>query len=82
MHSPTQVPLHVVVAILLTSSICGATIVTTSAMFVNGKAVSTSHTTLQPYSKIQCAEKCFEEGQNGRCRVAGYNKALEACYLV
>jgi len=81
MHSPTQKPLHVVVFILFTSSICGATIVTTSAMFAKGKAVSTSHTTLQPYSKIQCAEKCYEEGQNGRCSIAGYNKALKACYL-
>jgi len=40
-----------------------------------------SHTTLQPYSKTQCAEKCYEEGQNERCSIAGYNKALKACYL-
>jgi len=78
MYSPT---LRLIGGILFTSSICGATLLTTYAMFAKGKAVLTSHTTIQPYSKIQCAMKCFEEGQNGGCSVAGYNKTLEACYL-
>jgi len=81
MHSPTQILICVAAFTLFTLSICGATILTSAAMFTKGKAVLTSHTTLQPYSKIQCAEKCFEEGQNGRCSVAGYNKVLKACYL-
>jgi len=30
---------------------------------------------------MQCAVKYFEEGRKGRCNVAGYNIALEACYM-
>ena len=81
MHSPTQTQLCVAVFIFCTSAICGATMITTSAYFTKGKAVSTSHTTFQPYSIIQCAVKCFEEGRNGNCSIAGYDNALNACYL-
>jgi len=81
MQSPNQIPFYVVVFYFFTSAVYGSTILTMSANFTKGKAVSTSHTTIQPYSKIQCAEKCFEEGRYGRCSVAGYNKALKACYL-
>jgi len=81
MHLPTQMQLYIAVLCFLTLPKCEATILTASANFTKGKAVLTSHTTIQPYSKIQCAEKCFDEGRNGRCTVAGYNKALKACYL-
>jgi len=78
---PNQIPVCVGVLIFVMSSTCRANFLTTSADFVSGKAVSKSHTTIQPYSNMQCAVKCFEEGRNGRCNVAGYNIALEACYL-
>ena len=60
MYSPTQVPLCVAVCIFFALSNCGATILTTYAGFTKGKAVSTSHTTFQPYSEIQCVRRCFE----------------------
>jgi len=81
MTSPTQILKCVAFLIFFISSTCKANFLTTSANFVSGKAVSNSHTTIQPYSYMQCAVKCFEEGRNGRCNVAGYNIALEACYL-
>ena len=81
MHLPTQMHLYIAVLCFFTLPKCEATILTASANFTKGKAVLTSHTTIQLYSKIQCAEKCFDEGRNGRCTVAGYNKALKACYL-
>jgi len=46
-----------------------------------GKRVSSSHTAIQPYSKIQCVKKCVEEGRRGRCSVAGYDKDTQTCYL-
>jgi len=49
--------------------------------FITGKAVSTSHTSLQRYSKAQCVKKCLEEGKKGACSVAGYNEATRVCYL-
>jgi len=51
------------------------------AKFTKGKAVATSHTSLQQCSQIQCVRKCFEEGKTGACSVAGYNKARKVCYL-
>ena len=83
MHSPTQIHVSFCVAVFafFTSSMCGATVLTASANLTKGKAVSTWHTTIQPYSEIQCVRQCFEEGQNGRCSVAGYNQSLKACYL-
>jgi len=81
MHSPTQILLCVAAFTFFTSFIWGATILTSSAMFAKGEAVWGSHMTLQPYSKTQCAEKCYEERQNGWCSIAGYNKALKACCL-
>jgi len=81
MTTPTQIPICVGVLIFFISSTCRANVFTTFANFTKGKVVSDSHTTIQPYSKIQCAVKCFEEGRNGRCNVAGYNIALKACFL-
>lgn len=75
------VPLCVGVFILLTTSICEGTFLTTNAQFNKGKAVATSYKTIQPMSEIQCVVRCFEEGRNGMCRVAGYNKGTNGCYL-
>jgi len=49
--------------------------------FVTGKFVTTSHTTLQPYSQIQCVDRCFRGAKNGRCNVAGYNRTAQSCHL-
>jgi len=51
------------------------------ATFTKGKAVASSHTSLQQCSQIQCVRKCFKEGKEGACNVAGYNKATKVCYL-
>jgi len=65
----------------LTISLCAATSQEIRTRFVTGKFVTTSHTTLQPYSQIQCVDRCFREARNGRCSVAGYNKTAQYCYL-
>jgi len=70
----------VLFAVLLTFTICEATLQTT-ASFLAGKSVATNHTALRPYSEIQCATKCFEEGRYNRCRVAGYCRETHTCYL-
>jgi len=49
--------------------------------FVAEKFVATSHTTLKPYSQIQCVDRCFRAARNGRCSVAGYNKTAQSCHL-
>ena len=49
--------------------------------FVQGKTVATSYATIQPYSKVQCAKKCYEEGRKGKCNVAGYNRETKSCQL-
>jgi len=49
--------------------------------FMTGKFVTTSHTTLRPFSQIQCVDRCFREAKNGRCSVAGYNKTAQSCHL-
>ena len=36
---------------------------------------------MQPFSAIQCLKKCFEEGRQGMCSVAEYNKATATCQL-
>jgi len=48
---------------------------------IAGKSVATNHTALRPYSEIQCAAKCFEEGRYNRCRIAGYSRETHTCYL-
>jgi len=53
--------------------------ITTS--FVQSKTVTTSYATIQPYSKIQCVKKCYEEGRKGKCNIAGYNMATKSCQL-
>ena len=72
---------NITITILLTITLCNATIQSVMTMFTEKKSVATSHTTLQKISKIKCVEKCNKERQNGRCTLAGYNKATKTCYL-
>jgi len=72
---------NISVMFLLTISMCNADIQTVTTRFTEKKSVATSHTTLQKISKIQCVEKCNKERQNGKCSMAGYNKATKTCYL-
>jgi len=67
--------------ILWTLSVAWASIQTTQTTYTKGKMVATSHTTIQPISKIQCVERCNEESKRNRCSIAGYDKSLKACYL-
>jgi len=62
-------------------SLSNANTQSVTTMFTEKKCVATSHTTLQKISKIKCVEKCNQERQNGRCTLAGYNKATKTCYL-
>jgi len=70
----------VVFAFLATLTLCGATL-QIAATFIAGMSVATNHTALRPYSEIQCAAKCFDEGRYNRCRVAGYSRETHTCYL-
>jgi len=70
----------VLLAILSTFALCGATL-QISATFIAGMSIATNYTALRPYSEIQCAAKCFEEGRYNRCRVAGYSRETHTCYL-
>ena len=76
----TKSTANVAFIFLSTFTLCGATL-QISATFIAGKSVATNHTALRPYSEIQCAAKCFEEGRYNRCRIAGYNRETHACYL-
>ena len=67
--------------LMWTVAVCWASIQTTQTTFTKGKMVGTSHTTIQPFSKIQCVEKCQEESKRNSCSIAGYDKTLKACYL-
>jgi len=66
--------------LLSTSALNGATL-QISAILLAGKSVATNYTALRPYSEIQCAAKCFEEGRYNRCRVAGYCMMTHTCLL-
>jgi len=66
--------------LLSTSALNGATL-QISAILLAGKSVATNYTALRPYSEIQCAAKCFEEGRYNRCRVAGYSRETHTCLL-
>jgi len=62
-------------------SLCLANIETMQTQVAKGKKVKTSYKTLQSYSKIKCAETCFDEKRQNRCSVAGYNKVTRTCFL-
>jgi len=79
MVSAKHLPTCAAIFIICTTSVCGATILTTN--FTNRKAVATSHKTIQPLTDIQCVRECFQEGRKGMCNVAGYNKDTATCQL-
>ena len=39
------------------------------------------HNVAEDFENQMCVEKCNKERQNGRCPLAGYNKATQTCYL-
>lgn len=71
---------HLVI-LLMTVTICSATIQSVVTRFTVKKSVASSHTTLENISKIKCVERCSKERQNGMCTLAGYNKSTKTCYL-
>jgi len=70
-----------VVVILATVSESRADLQEFLASFKKGKTVTASYQTLERFSKVQCADKCYQEGKLGRCRIAGYNKNTKVCRL-
>jgi len=70
-----------VVVILVTFSLSYAEIQDFKATFMKGKTVATSYLTVERYSKVQCVEKCYKEGKEGRCSIAEYSKATRSCRL-
>jgi len=70
-----------VVVILVTVSLSYAEIQDFKATFMKGKTVATSYLTVERYSKVQCVEKCYKEGKEGRCSIAEYSKATRSCRL-
>jgi len=77
----SRMTLSVTMLYLVTIALSDGQIQDITTEFEAGKAVATSHTTIQPYSKIQCVKKCYEEGKKDRCNVAGYNKETKSCHL-
>jgi len=70
------------VLVLLNALLCTANVQFTLTQFIKRKTVATSYFTLQPYSKFQCAEKCFyHEKKQNRCSFAQYNEATQTCLL-
>jgi len=69
------------VVILATVSKSNADFQEFIATFEKGKTVATSYLTIERISKVQCADKCYKEGKQGRCRIAGYNKNTKVCRL-
>jgi len=67
--------------LLFTISLCNATIQSVTTKFTEKKSVTTSYATLNTVSKIKCVERCNQDRKNGRCSLAGYNKATKTCYL-
>jgi len=70
-----------VVPFLATLKLCQTNWEEIRPTFVTGKFVTTSHTTLGPYSQMQCVDRCFREARKGRCNMAGYNKTAQSCHL-
>jgi len=69
------------VVILVSVSQCTADIQELRASWMARKTVPTSYLTLERYSKIRCAEKCYAEGKQGKCKIAAFNKATKTCRL-
>ena len=75
----TVAPFAVVILAIVSQS--RADVYLYTATFVMRKIVPTRYLTIQPFSIIQCATKCYEEGRQGRCSIAGYNTTTKSCYL-
>ena len=71
----------VALVFLCASSMCMATVNTTSTTLTKGKMVPTSYMTLQAFSDMNCVRKCFLEKMQNRCSVAGYDKSTQTCFL-
>jgi len=71
----------VVILYLVTLAYSEAQMQEIIATLIQNKAVATSYATIQPYSKAQCVNKCFDQSRQGRCKSAGYNKATQSCQL-
>jgi len=69
------------VVIIVTFSQSDAGIQDFKTTFIKRKTVANSYLTLEGYSKVQCAEKCYKERKQGRCRIAAYDKASKSCRL-
>jgi len=67
--------------LIVTVTLCKATVHFEKKRLIESKRVTTSHTILQQISKIQCVVECFREGRRGRCTFPGYNIASRTCYL-
>ena len=66
---------------LVTICICTASYQSVTAMYTEGKKMSTSYTTLLNFSKIQCVDRCIKDKLTGGCTLAGYNTTTMTCYL-
>ena len=67
--------------LFVTVTLCKATVHFEKKRLIEHKRVTTSPTTLQQISKIQCVAECIKEGRRGKCTFPGYNKASRTCYL-
>jgi len=67
--------------LLLAIALCNAYAEFVRFNFTEKKSVATPYTTLHNISDIKCVRKCNKERQNGRCTLAGYNKATHSCFL-
>ena len=69
------------VVILVSVSQCTADIQELRASWMARKTVPTSYLTLERYSKIRCAERCYADGKQGKCKIAAFNKSTKTCRL-
>jgi len=81
MVSPTQLSSFLMVFVFFKVIVCGATLLTTHAKFISGKAVASNFRSIEHESQIKCVWECMEEGRKGVCTVAGYNATSHMCQL-
>jgi len=70
-----------VVVIVVAVSLSCAEIQDFKATLLKGKTIASSYLTVERFSKVQCVEKCYKEGKEGRCSIAEYSKATRSCKL-
>ena len=71
----------IVLAFFITHSTVEATKQAMTANYTTGKYVASFHTAFPRVSKIRCAEKCLEAGNDNMCTVAEYDKVSKVCKL-